>query len=73
MCETIDFCDENFVAMVNDKIHSKWIELMHQGGIFRYLLNVEREKVLDGKVGFLVQVQFNSHCLIQFSIKLIAL
>lgn len=41
-----------------DEIKSKWDEsLVKYPDIFRYMLNIQKEKILDGKFNFLVQVK----------------
>jgi hypothetical protein len=46
-----------------EEIKEKWDECVEKTPeIFRYLLSISKEKVLDGKFNFLVQVKRESEC-----------
>lgn len=56
------------IAKINDfdavknQIEQRWTELENNSNAFRYKLNVQKQKILDGNLKFLVQVKFKCDC-----------
>ena len=49
------------IKSIVDEIKSLWLDcLQNSPDVFRYKLNIEHEKILDGKFKFLVQVIKNA-------------
>lgn len=49
------------IKSIVNEIKSLWLNcLQNSPDVFRYKLNIEHEKILDGKFGFLVQVIKNA-------------
>lgn len=47
---------------VKNQIEQRWTELEKNSNAFRYKLNVQKQKILDGNLNFLVQVKFKCVC-----------
>lgn len=49
------------IKSIVDEIKSLWLDcLQNSPDVFRYNLNIEHEKIIDGKFNFLVQVMKNA-------------
>lgn len=49
------------IKSIVDEIKSLWLDcLQNSPDVFRYKLNIEHEKIIDGKFNFLVQVMKNA-------------
>lgn len=53
-----------------EKLEKKWNELVDVPGVFRYKLNVESEKKIDGPLGFVVQVYPSTRLIVIFNYKI---
>lgn len=48
------------IKALESVLQERWLYLQENTNAFRYKLNVQKQKVLDGRLNFLVQVKINS-------------
>lgn len=56
MCELLKIKKLYDFKLLEKQLTERWLELEKNSNAFRYKLNVQKQKILDGKLNFLLTV-----------------